>query len=505
MTISSSGQPPIGATGARSLLGKATQTALVRAIEPLVAEHGPAGTSGIVALREGTDAFATRYLLAEAAERTLDIQYYIWHNDVAGGLLFDALRRAAARGVRVRLLLDDNNTVGLDAVLASLNAQPGIEIRLFNPCRHRRWRLVDYATDFARLNRRMHNKSFTVDKQATIVGGRNVGDEYFGARHEVMFVDLDVLAIGPVVGDVSNDFERYWNSESARPAGEVLSAIAGSPIVKGHSVADAGPDDAAADAYRHALESSTVVRDLFAGTLGFEWGVTIMLSDDPAKAVGRVDDEQLLFTKLKSLIGTPNSDLRVISAYFVPGVEGSAYLAALATGKVHVAVLTNSLEATDVPVVHAGYAKRRRRLLQAGVELFELKRGAATPSAAKFRAGGRGSRMGSSGSSLHAKTFAVDNERVFVGSFNFDPRSARLNTELGFLIESPALACEIAKAFAERIPPRAYRVTLGERRHLNWLDLQDGETVVQTAEPGATRWRRLMVALLELAPIEWLL
>ena len=487
------------------MLGEATQPALVRAIEALVAEHVRGGESGIVALREGTDAFAARYLLAEAAERTLDVQYYIWHNDVAGGLLFDALRRAAARGVRVRLLLDDNNTVGMDAVLASLNAQSGIEIRLFNPFRHRRWRLVDFATDFARLNRRMHNKSFTVDGQATIVGGRNVGDEYFGVRHEVMFVDLDVLAIGPVVGDVSNDFERYWSSESARPASEVLSALRESPGAKRHSAAGAGPNDAAADAYRHALESSSVVRDLFAGTLDFEWAVTTMLSDDPAKAVGRGRDEQLLFTKLKSLIGTPNGNLLLISAYFVPGVEGTAYLAALATGNVHVAVLTNSLEATDVPVVHAGYAKRRRRLLQAGVELFELKRGAAAPSAAKFRVGAVGGSMGSSGSSLHAKTFAVDNRRVFVGSFNFDPRSARLNTELGFLIESPALASELAKAFAERIPGRAYRVTLGERKHLNWLDLQDGKTVVQTTEPGGSRWKRLMVALLGLARIEWLL
>jgi putative cardiolipin synthase len=248
-----------------------------------------------------------------------------------------------------------------------------------------------------------------------------------------------------------------------------------------------------------------VVRDLFAGTLCFEWAVTTMLSDAPAKAVGRGRDEQLLFTKLKSLIGTPFSDLLLISAYFVPGGEGTSYLAALATGNVHVAVLTNSLEATDVPVVHAGYAKRRRRLLEAGVELFELKRGAAAPSAAKFRAGAVGGSMGSSGSSLHAKTFAVDNRRVFVGSFNFDPRSARLNTELGFLIESPALARELATAFAERIPGRAYRVTLGERKHLNWLGLQDGETVVQTTEPGGSRWKRLMVALLGLAPIEWLL
>src|SRR5438874_4495800 len=182
------------------------------------------GQSGVFALQEGLDAFAARVLLAGAAEHTLDVQYYIWHHDMSGTLLLEALHRAADRGVRVRLLLDDNNTAGLDHWIAALDAHPNIEVRLFNPFRHRRWRIVDYLTDFGRVNRRMHNKSFTADNQVTIIGGRNVGDEYFGAGRDVLFVDLDVLAIGPVVNDVANDFERYWENESSWPLRRILPA-----------------------------------------------------------------------------------------------------------------------------------------------------------------------------------------------------------------------------------------------------------------------------------------
>ena len=190
-----------------------SDTRLLHSVLPRVRLHP--GKSGVVELRDGRDAFAARALLADAAERTLDIQYYIWRNDMSGILLFDAVRRAADRGVRVRLLLDDNNTAGLDPLLSALNAHPQIEVRLFNPFALRRWRVLNYFTDFARLNRRMHNKTFTADNQVTIVGGRNVGDEYFDAHQDFAFIDLDVLAIGPVVNDVSSDFERYWHSASS--------------------------------------------------------------------------------------------------------------------------------------------------------------------------------------------------------------------------------------------------------------------------------------------------
>ena len=236
------------------------RTTLASACLPLANQHS--GLSGIVALREGQDAFAARVLLVDAAEQTLDVQYYIWHNDISGSLLLDALRRAADRGVRVRFLLDDNNTAGQDDVLAALDAHPGIEVRLFNPFRHRRARWLDYLTDFARLNRRMHNKSLTADNQVTIIGGRNVGDEYFGAGHDVLFVDLDVLAIGPVVSNVSADFERYWQSASAWPLGRIVSPANAASIARVTEAAARAVSGPEAAAFVQAVEKRAFVRDL---------------------------------------------------------------------------------------------------------------------------------------------------------------------------------------------------------------------------------------------------
>ena len=460
--------------------------------------------SGIVALPDGHDAFAARALLADAAERTLDVRYYIWHNDMSGSMLFAALRRAAERGVRVRLLLDDNNTGGLDPVLAALDAHPNIEVRLFNPFRARRWRLLGYLTDFRRLNRRMHNKSFTADDHATIIGGRNIGDEYFDAGRAPWFVDLDVLAIGPVVDAVSRDFERYWASPSAIPAARVLPrAPSGSSAAVAADATRIERDPAAAT-YVAALARSPFVRDLLAHRLEFEWSAAQLVSDDPAKGLGRAPEHALLWHRLTASIGTPARELRLVSPYFVPGGAGVHALAAIARRGVKVEVLTNALEATDVAVVHSGYARRRKSLLGAGVGLFELKRGSSGSAAKRVRwTGGSGS--GSSASSLHAKTFCVDRSRVFVGSFNFDPRSARLNTEMGFVIDSPALADAITRWFAEEVPTRAYRVSLGDGGELRWTDRHDGAEVVHTAEPGTSLSRRLAVALLSVLPIEWLL
>src|SRR5262249_51748001 len=213
--------PPLADRPISTLLEGTEHTRLGKSVASLIRSHD--GRSGIIALRDGADAFAARAHLADIAERTLDVQYYIWHRDMTGMLLLDALRSAADRGVRVRLLLDDSGTTGMDDVLLALDAHPNVEVRLFNPIVHRDWRrALDYVTDFSRLNRRMHNKSFTADKHAAILGGRNVGDEYFGASGSVLFVDLDLLAIGPVVNEVSRDFDRYWASDSSYPAARIL-------------------------------------------------------------------------------------------------------------------------------------------------------------------------------------------------------------------------------------------------------------------------------------------
>ncbi|HTN66176.1 MAG TPA: phospholipase D family protein, partial [Burkholderiaceae bacterium] len=360
-----------------AMLPNNADTRLGKSVAPLVQVHP--GVSGVVALRDGRAAFAARALLADAAERTLDVQYYIWHRDMSGTLLFEALRRAADRGVRVRLLLDDNNTGGLDSVLAALDAHPNIEVRLFNPFRIRRWRALGYLTDFARLNRRMHNKSFTADDQVAIIGGRNVGDEYFGAGQDVLFVDLDVLAIGPVVKDVSRDFESYWNSASSYPAQRVLPGADPAAMPALAAAASRIAVDPTARAYIDALAEQPFVRDLLAHRLPFEWAATTMVSDDPAKGLGRAAQDELLVARLRRILKMPARELELVSPYFVPGAAGVEYFAALARRGVAITVLTNSLEATDVVAVHAGYAKRRKPLLEAGVRLFEMKRAAVVP------------------------------------------------------------------------------------------------------------------------------
>lgn len=487
--------PTLEGRSVSSVLQDTEDTALGRSVVPLVRAHP--GLSGIVPLSRGGDAFAARALLAQVAERSLDVQYYIWRNDLSGQLLFDALRRAADRGVRVRLLLDDNGTEGLDGVLAALDAHPNVEVRLFNPFSHRRPRLLEYVLDFSRLNRRMHNKSFTADNQVTLIGGRNIGDEYFDLAENTLFIDLDVMAVGPVVQAVSADFDAYWASASSYPADRLLPPVDAAQATALTASAARAARDPAAQRYFRALATSPFVGQLLERKLAFEWDETVMLSDDPAKGLGRGAPERLLFPRLKQLVGDPKSELLLVTPYFVPGTMGVANLADLVKRGVKVTVLTNALEATDVAIVHAGYAKHRKALLEAGVRVFELKRAAAAPTLRGF--------TGSSASSLHAKTFSVDQRRIFIGSFNFDPRSARTNTEMGFLITSPTLARAMAQAFAQRVPQLAYEVKLAEDGKLRWVEQGPAGPRVHQDEPGAGLWLRLGVSVLSVLPIEWLL
>jgi putative cardiolipin synthase len=474
-----------------------TETRLGRSVAPRARQHP--GQSGVVELRDGRDAFAARVLLTDIAERTLDLQYYIWRNDMSGALLFAALCRAADRGVRVRLLLDDNNTNGLDGFLAALASHPNIQVKLFNPFRLRRLRPLEYLTDFFRLNRRMHNKSFTVDGEVAIVGGRNIGDEYFDAHQEMSFVDLDVMAVGPVAGEIANDFERYWRSESARPATAILGRAKPATVREVIAAAERVLQQPAAVAYINALQSCAFVNDLLTGTVEYRWAATRLVSDDPAKGLGRQRPHGTLLERLVETLNVPTRELQLVSPYFVPTRAGERALVELACKGVKVSILTNALEATDVPIVHAGYAKRRRKMLKAGVAIYELMRESRVRSRRDRRL------TGSSGSSLHAKTFSVDCARVFVGSFNLDPRSASLNTEMGVVIESPVLAQRIAAAFAEEIPQRSYRVRLNEAGAMEWLEPHDNGVIVHKSEPGVSWWKRCTVAAMALLPIEWLL
>jgi cardiolipin synthase C len=492
--------PSLDQRSISTALSDTGNTRLGRAVSPRGDLHP--GKSGLYPLLNARDAFAARAHLAAAAERSLDVQYYIWHKDRTGTLLFEALRRAADRGVRVRLLLDDNNTSGLDATLAALDSHPNIEVRLFNPFAIRQPRWIAYLTDFSRVNRRMHNKSFTADNQVAIIGGRNVGDEYFGASDGVLFADLDLMAVGPVVNEVSKDFDRYWASASSYPVDRLLPPAPPALIKEFAEEALLVEDDPATVDYRKALLESSFVHELMQHSLTFEWAATRMISDDPAKGLGQATDEALLPGKIMmETIGMPKSELDVVSPYFVPSATGVYMFTVLAQRGVKIRVLTNSLEATDVAAVHAGYAKRRKSLLEAGITLYELRRSSADAGTNKS-SGGIGS---SSDSSLHAKTFSVDRSHVFVGSFNFDPRSARLNTEMGFVIESPALARNIEAALSGRMPVNAYKVHLSDTGELYWTERRNGTLMRHDTEPGTTFWQRARVWFLSVLPIDSLL
>ncbi|MDO4641532.1 MAG: phospholipase D family protein [Neisseria sp.] len=454
-----------------------------------------ADLSGIYLLNDPHDAFVARATLIQSAEQALDIQYYIWHNDVSGRLLMQMVKDAANRGVRVRILLDDNNTRGMDDILVALDRHPNIEIRLFNPFTSRSMRSLGYLYDFPRLNRRMHNKTLTADNKATILGGRNIGDEYFNIANDVGFADLDILATGSVVNDVSSDFDRYWASESSYP---LASIVKHAYPENGRAALDrvSEKDRELREAYRNTLKTSRLYQAISSKNIPWIYAPTQYISDDPAKGLDRSKNKPLIIEKIDEALGTPEKELYIVSPYFVPTKEGVEALTELRQNQIGITVLTNSLQATDVAAVHSGYARYRKKLLQAGIKLYELK---ATHSVPKITDKGL---VGSS-SSLHAKIFIVDRERVFIGSFNFDPRSARLNTEMGVVIEDAKLAERMQKTLDDSAPRQAYQVTLGSDNRLRWQDPENN--LVSKHEPTAKFWKRLISNLFSIMPIERLL
>ena len=422
------------------------------------------------------------------------------NSNLTGLLLLQSLREAAERGVAVRLLVDDNGINGLDPILSELNGHPHIQVRLYNPFTLRKFKMASFLFDFLRLNRRMHNKSFTADGLATIVGGRNIGDEYFDTGLQPVFLDLDVLAIGNVVQDVSVDFEKYWSSASAFPLELLIPEPAPGSNELDRALAEVS-NSAQYGTYIKRLGASAVVHDLEAGTLPLEWTDVRLISDSPLKTLGRAKSDQMLIGKIDKLMDDVHSSLDVISPYFVPGKQGVDEFSALEKKGVEVRVLTNSMSANDVKLVHSGYAKYREKMLEAGAELFELKARYSPPD--NRRDAGI---AGSSGSSLHAKTFATDEERIYIGSFNFDPRSIQLNTEMGFLIESETMAKQLKYGFDETLEDIAYRLELNDNHELEWLDRSvTGDGQRHYVDPETSAGERIIAKMLGYLPIQWLL
>ena len=462
--------------------------------------------SGYHPIVTGANAFAARSILTGMANRNIDVQYYIWHNDQAGQLLLKDLWDAAERGVIVRLLLDDfNNTAKFDQHLLRFASHPNIAVRIINPLMHRKFQVLNYVTGLPRINRRMHNKSMTFDKQITIIGGRNIGDEYLSNDQSSQFADLDVLLIGKVVADIDNSFMDYWSSPISFDVETLvrLDKGASSDFLSSldHLKDDKNLPRSSLSMYRSAIEDSSIDTDLINKRIPFRWSNMQFLSDDVGKLTKSVPTDTNLVQQLRTLLGRPSKQLTIISSYFVPTKDGVDTLVQLADSGVKIKILTNSFDATDVTAVHSGYSQWRPKMLRAGIKIYELK----STASEEQRENKLWKARSQSSTSLHAKTFAVDDHQVFIGSYNVDPRSANINTEMGVIINDDELARQLHEALDDDLLNQAYEVKILEGGELQWHTIVDGKPVIYGAEPKVDIADHAWLTVMSWLPIDWLL
>ena len=443
------------------------------------------GQSGFYVLSNGIEALGARLLLAQHAEVSIDLQYYYILPDITGKLLIEQLVKAAERGVRVRILLDDIQTEGYEQLFAVLSANPNIEIRLANPFANRKARGLDIATDFQRLNHRMHNKSITFDNKVTILGGRNIGAEYFGASDDFNYHDVDVLGIGPVSAQVSKEFDTYWNASETVPVTAFLEPDQSPESARQlqHKF-ETTVAEAKDSPYLGALESTIIdllLTDVAEQLVWADARVVFDMPYDDSSAGGDAGPE-VLAGILVAAVDEAVEELFVISPYFVPGNTGVERFRQLRERGVRCIVLTNSLASTDVAAVYGGYKDYQAALLELGVELWEVMAYPDTPGNQRGKTTER--------RSLHAKTFAIDRKRLFVGSLNWDPRSRNINTEMGVLIDSTELATDLVESVSAELPGAAWKLRLNDSGEVEWVDVKGGNEIVYSKPPQTGFWRR---------------
>ena len=453
-------------------------------------ETSAAALSGFYPLSDGQEALFARIALIENSEQSLDFQYYIYRNDSTSSLLTHAIYQAAERGVRVRILLDDMQSRN-DSDMADLATHDNIELRLFNAFDNRMLRILDFVTHFGQINRRMHNKALIADSAFAIAGGRNIGNEYFAANHDVDFGDFDLLLAGNSVAEINHQFDLYWNSTPATPI-EALIEESQAPTteqithwqrqLKNHFNGSE---------YLANINQLPLMKALSSETLSLYWGEAKVYYDQPSK-VYRPEESELMLHALGDILSQTHSSFVLVSPYFVPTQAGTDLLTKAARAGIDITIITNSLASNDVFAVHGWYAKYRQQLLESGVTLYEVK---ADPQAKKNY-----SWLGSSRTSLHAKTFVIDGHKVFVGSFNFDPRSAFLNTEMGVLINSPQFVSDALVNVDEILRKSAYQLTLDPDGNILWLNHQT--QISYDREPEASIWLRIGAWIAGVLPIE---
>jgi putative cardiolipin synthase len=479
------------------------ETSLGRAYAAAQAAH--AGHSGFRLINNGVSALMTRAAMADLAERSIDIQYYIYDADPAGAFLLERLIVAADRGVRVRMLLDDQ-ALGLDdATLKRVDAHPNIEIRLFNPFRDRsRWsRSLQLVLDLDRLGRRMHNKVFAVDGQMAVVGGRNISSRYFEADEESNFRDMDLLAVGPIVRELSEKYDEYWNSAMVVPVAALGVETAGPQTVaerlgelRRFGEARLGPH------VEYGKRRDEFMRRLKGEGADLVWAPGRAVAEPPVRLKpGEARPSAEVARALALVRQAAKSEMAMEVAYFIPGDRGVEVLSELTRRGMKVRILTNSLASTDVIAVHSGYARYREALLAAGVDLHEYRIDASRPAPKQQLL-----RPYDSQSALHAKFVVYDRRMVWVGSANFDLRSRRINTEDGMLIESEALAGRVLAGMERDFTPEeSWKLELetdaatGAKR-IVWNGVEDGKPVRHTREPGAGFVRTLEMYLFSILP-----
>jgi cardiolipin synthase C len=475
--------------------------------------HEHEGKSGFYLQSFGADGYLTRMQMINAAERTLDMQYFIFRGDDTGRLLTDAALRAADRGVRVRLLIDDGETIAGDDQVEALSSHPSIEIRVFNPFRYRGYRKAIRATEFilnkSRLNYRMHNKLLVVDNSAALIGGRNIGDQYFQISAEEQYADNDVFAVGPIVRNVSASFDEFWNNALSIPNEALASARTSRGALKEHrELTTEEPAEIDADGidFVKRVNSGEPFNGLISGRLPMVWAPAQLIGDSPDKKSvedGSKSGRSILRPLTRATLAV-QSELLMITPYLVPGDEGMGLFNDLRNRNVSIRILTNSLNSSTVLLAQSGYMGYRVPLLDAGVQLYEIR-----SMLGNTHGSGQSAAMSSNGTySLHAKMFVFDRQSIFVGSMNFDQRSMYLNTEIGLLIESPELAEELARRFEAMVQPaNAYQVLLqpnasGEGQHLIWRTLEGEQMVDFQDEPARSEGQTLKVNLLSLLPLD---
>lgn len=490
---------------------KATaSTAFLRLNQPL--QQYP-DLTGYHLLSHPDDALATRLALIENAQKNLDIQYYIWNNDHIGQLFFYHLIQAANRGVHVRLLIDDNNSQAIEGTLLALAQHPNIEVKLFNPYRFRKYRQWDMLLNVRRINRRMHNKTVIADGKLSIIGGRNIGNEYFNVSDDFQFADIDILLAGQAHYDIAQSFQDYWQDPYAFEVRDIVNH-------RRHTLRYPELVQQLTKFYhQHQKQFYHIQNDTYhishwlQHDLSLTWVNGQALIDPVAKVRKQANTQDYVYPQLLKQAQQPQQYLDIISAYFIPRQTGTKLLTDWAKSGVDIRILTNSFASNDVEFVHSFYSPYRKALLDSGIALYEFlpitqieqfmdSDAQISPNHVKNVPKADLIKGGSSHASLHAKTITIDKKQVFIGSMNLDPRSVIYNTELGVLLDSPQLAQHLHYEMQHNLENYAWQLQLDENQNIIWTLPQTQPDLILTQEPQMTWWQKTGLTMFSWLPVE---